>query len=102
MAPVDILRTALVGAALANGTAAMAWVKICNGRSDTVMAAFALADKGAPGSSVSHPGVTVEGWWKLGQGECATVSEADARQSFLYFHATSSAGRLEGKSRLCV
>src|SRR5215467_7786811 len=107
MTIVDVFRTAMLSAAmlsaaLVNAPAALAWVQVCNGRSDTVMTAVALGDKGASGTSQSHPGVTVEGWWKLAPGACATVSEADASQNWLYFHATSKSGRLEGKSRLCV
>jgi len=53
---------------------AMAWVEICNSRGDRTTAAVALGAMDAPGVSTGgHTGVTVEGWWPLTPGECATA-----------------------------
>ena len=66
-------------------------------------AAVALGAMDRPGVSTGgHVGVTVEGWWKLSPGECATVSQANANENWLYFHAHGKDSRLEGSARLCV
>lgn len=89
--------------AFASSPPAMAWVKVCNGRDEPVTAAVALGAMDPPGVSTGgHLGVTVEGWWKLAPGECATVSEANASQNWLYFHAKARGGQLDGTARLCV
>lgn len=99
---VVVLRMALVALGLGLSTTVFAWVEVCNGRSETVMAAVALADRGPANTSQSHPGVSVEGWWRIAPGKCAVASEGDARESWLYFHARSSGGRFDGEPRLCV
>jgi len=84
-------------------TPAIAWIEICNGRGDSATAAIAVAPKDPPGTSTGgHASASVEGWWKLAAGECATVSQANASQNWLYFHAHGKAGTLEGTARLCV
>jgi uncharacterized membrane protein len=82
---------------------AMAWVQICNGRGENSTTAVALGAMDRPGVSTGgHTGVTVEGWWTLSPGECATVSTANANQNWLYFHAHGRGGTLQGDARLCV
>ena len=65
--------------------------------------AIALAAKDASGTSTGgHRGASVEGWWKFAPGECAKVSDANASQHWLYFHAHGKGGSIDGRARLCV
>ena len=82
---------------------AMAWVKVCNGRSQDMTAAVAIGAKDPPGVTTNgHLGVNVEGWWRLSPGECKQVSQANASESLLYFHAHGEGAMLQGDARLCV
>lgn len=82
---------------------AMASVKVCNGRSQDMTAAVAIGAKDPPGESTNgHRGVNVEGWWRLSPGECKVVSQANASESWLYFHAFGEGSTLQGDARLCV
>lgn len=97
--------SALAAPAIAWGFSApaMAWVKVCNGRSQDMTAAVAIGPKDPPGVSTNgHLGVNVQGWWKLSPGECKQVSQANASESWLYFHAVGEGSTLQGDARLCV
>ena len=102
MATIWLVRGVCIGLVVFSAPA-MAWVEVCNKRSESATAAIAVGAMDPPGVSTGgHMGVTVEGWWNLAPGECARVSEVNSSQNWLYFHAHGKGGTLSGKARLCV
>jgi len=78
-------------------------LQFCNRTGSKVSVAIAYGQKDAPGTSTSgHLGVRVEGWWGIEPNQCATVSNIDAGNHWVYYYAHSRDGAWDGTSMLCV
>ena len=91
------------GVSVVAASHAHAWVKVCNQRPAAISVAVATTPKDAPGTSTGGDlGTTVEGWFGVAPGQCATVSENRATDIWFYIYVASNGGPIGGDSRLCV
>jgi uncharacterized membrane protein len=78
-------------------------LQFCNRTGAKATVAIAYVEKDPPGVSTGgHKGVTVEGWWGIDPNQCKVVSNIDAGNHWVYYHARSSDGQWAGNSLLCV
>lgn len=77
-------------------------VRICNQTGTTAVVAIAYVEADEEGTSMSHKGVVVEGWWNIAPNECKVVSNIHAGNHWVFYYADSGEKKWEGRSWLCV